>query len=355
MDNNIFINKDLFSFQFSKEYREKRLNDIKSLYDILKDHLKPKVIANINENKINEYIELYKPENRNFIKRVLNAIVHIPFDKFQKDLMEQVNYFNSNQDKKYIFILGINNDVGSSNIDFNLFKSNLWVFFLIYNNLKNKPYDILLNLKIAIQIYGNDYEYLIVDDCSYSGTQLVDEVLYKSASETLYKFPESFISIGAISKTLIKPIKQKKIKISIIIPYLSKISYDKINSLINLLTCFKIKLYNKYIINSFYNVLDKNTLDKLYIFYSNFYANYNTDNLIPIFFDHKIADNYSTVELILVKGQVLDDPSKRLIFIDACDVHDTKQNNYLLKILECPKPPYYFWKDIIAEKIKNIK
>lgn len=351
MENNIFLNKDYFSQQFNKDYRQKRLDDMLKIYNVLKDYLKPMSKAFINEKKIKKYVDLYKPENREFIKRVLNAIVHIPFDKFERDLITEVNKFNLIENRKYIFVLGVNNDVGTSNMNFNLFKSNLWVYFLIYSHLKIKPYDIILNLKIAIQLYGNEYEYLIVDDCSYSGTQLVDQVLYESASETLFKFPNSFISPGAIHKTLLKPIEEKKITINIILPYLSKISYDKISNL-NILTCFKINLFNKYIVNSFQNVLIKEDLDKLYNFYNQFYSKYNSDNLIPIFFDHKVADILSCPELILIKGQVLDNPKKRLVFIDACDIHDPKQERYLLKILKCPKSPYYYFEEILKKKLK---
>ena len=240
MENNIFLNKDNFSQQFSKDYRQKRLDDMLKIYNVLKHDLKPKSKAFINEKKIKEYVNLYKPENRDFIKRVLNTIVHIPFDKFERDLITEVNKFNLIENRKYIFVLGVNNEVGTSNMNFNLFKSNLWVYFLIYNHLKIKPFDIILNLKIAIQLYGNEYEYLIVDDCSYSGTQLVDQVLYESASETLFKFPNSFISPGAIHKTLLKPIEEKKITINIILPYLSKISYDKISNLNSFLLCCSI-------------------------------------------------------------------------------------------------------------------
>lgn len=350
MDKNIYLNKELFSHQFNKNYRQQRLDDMLQIYNILKKHLTPKNKAFINQKKINQYINLYKAENRDFIKKVLNAIVHIPFEKFHKDLIEQTKLFNEKK-KKYIFVLGVNNDVGSSNMDFNLFKSNLWVYFLIFEHLDIKPFDIMLNLKIAIQLYSDEYEFLIVDDCSYSGTQLVTEVLYNSASETLFKFPNSFLSPSLTHKTLIKPINDKKININIIIPFLSTISYNKLSSL-NITTCFKINLFYKYIVNPFYLVLDSKTLDKLFTLYSNFYLNYNSDNIIPIFFDHKISDHYSAPELILVKGQVLDNPDKRLIFVDACDIHDTKQERYLSKILNCPDSPYYYFYDILEKELK---
>jgi hypothetical protein len=95
------------------------------MYDILEKHLKPQKVATINKDKINKYIELYKDENKDFIKKVLNSIYHINFDKFCLDTTEQLEIFNSNiKDKKYIYIIGVNSQVGSSSNDYNIYKSN---------------------------------------------------------------------------------------------------------------------------------------------------------------------------------------------------------------------------------------
>jgi hypothetical protein len=152
--------------------------------------LEPKSKAKINDMKMFECVSLYKEENRDFIKRVLHSILHIDFEKFCADCWEQLDKFNSNlKGKKYVYILGVNNQVGSSNTDYNIYKSNLWMFMLLSDKLKTKPIDILLNVKIAIQLYADSVEYLIVDDCSYLGTQIVEQVLYSYASEAMYKCP----------------------------------------------------------------------------------------------------------------------------------------------------------------------
>lgn len=49
MENNIFLNKDYFSQQFNKDYRQKRLDDMLKIYNVLKDYLKPMSKAFINE------------------------------------------------------------------------------------------------------------------------------------------------------------------------------------------------------------------------------------------------------------------------------------------------------------------
>ena len=354
MDKNIFTNKELYSFHFDIANSKRRVNDFIQIYNILKSHLEPKSKARINNTKMLEYVNLYKEENKNFIKRVLHAIHHIDFEKFCSDCWEQLEKFNSNlEGKKYIYILGVNNQVGSSNTDYNIYKSNLWMFMLLWDKLKIKPVDILLNIKIAIQLYGDTVEYLIVDDCSYSGTQIVKQVLYSDASESMYKYPSSYLIRNDVyTKTMFKPVQTHNIKVHLFIPYLSFIAWNKIQEL-NLLTCLDIILYEKYILNEFGVVLNQEDSEKLYDLYSNIYNNYNPLNLIPIFFDHKIADGLSTVELILTKGQVLDNPDSKLIFIEPCDkLYSDLTNQDLYKILYCPIPPYHSFKKILEEKLK---
>jgi len=350
MDENLFTNKDLYSQHFDIKYREKRLEDFKIIYNILKDHLEPEKKAKINEEKIKEYVNMYKEENRDFIKRVLHVIMHIQYDKFVKDSIEQTELFNKKiGNKKYVYIIGTNDNQGTSTINFNIYKSNLWMFMLIYNTLKNKPYDILLNLKIAIKLYGDKYDYLIVDDCIYSGTQMIDQGLYASASESLYKYSDSFINKSTLNKTLFKPVQNHNINVHILVPYISYNGSIKLFNLENT-TCLKIFRYNKYIVNPFSALLNADDLEKLYNLYNNFYET-NTYSLIPIFFDHAIADSISTIELILIKGQVLDDKNKRLIFIDECDIYSTEEENYIGKKYNCPIPPYKYYENILKEKL----
>ena len=50
----------------------------------------------------------------------------------------------------------------------------------------------------------------------------------------------------------------------------------------------------------------------------------------------------STIDLILIKGQVLDNPELRLIFIDACEY-----KNYNMKKINCSMNPYMNFKKIL--------
>ena len=108
-------------------------------------------------------------------------------------------------------------------------------------------------------------------------------------------------------------------------------------------------IYTNNIINSYRDIIDSKTLDKIKILYNNFTKNLNIEYLIPIFFAHKIADAVSTIELILIKGQVLDNPKKRYVFIESC-IYDKNNPNkthlnpninfFNLNKIYCPQPPY---------------
>ena len=98
-------------------------------------------------------------------------------------------------------------------------------------------------------------------------------------------------------------------------------------------------------------------MDKIKKLYSFHISWVDVDNLIPIFFDNKIADSISTIDLILIKGQVLDDPKKRYVFIDACIYNSDKEEfnpkstdglKFNEKKLYCPKPPYLDFPELLS-------
>lgn len=363
--NNIFINKEDFIKHHNIEYRNQRLTDFKEIYQILKNHLVPKEKAKINEKKLVKYIDAHKKENREIIKKVLQNVVNISFKKFLTELKKQIDNFNnyliSNSIKKYVFVLGVSNDAGASNMDFNLFKSNFWVFLLGWKYLKIKPYDIILNLNVALRLYYPIIkDFLLLDDCSYSGDQMFNQVIKIASTEFLFYNKKGYIIKSETKSTVYEPVQEKLINLHLIIPYLSKIAYDKISEL-ELLTSFNIKRYNSYIINPFKELLDSDTLKKISILYKPFYGEWlQFGNLIPIFFEHKIADMVSTIDLILIKGQILDNPEKRIIFIDACEYKKNNQSKQDLNPqqkdfnklkLYCPNPPYLDFKKILLSKL----
>ena len=356
-EDNCFINKSLYYTHVNVKYRQKRINDFNDIYKKLKNHVKPKESATINKNKMETYIKMHKKENIPLIRKLLEVTQHISFDEFKKNLFNQIksfnNYLEQHNIKKYIFCIAVGNDGGSSDENFNIYKSNLWTFIIGYNLLKIKPFDIMLNLKEAIRIYYNEYSidnFLIMDDCAYSGSQMVDNVIYNAATELMHNNSNSnsFMINELTQKPIYQPIQNKVLNVHFIIPYLSKIAYDKLKSL-ELKTQINVIIYTNNIINPYKDIINKNFMDKIKKLYSSHLKYFNVDNLIPIFFDHKIADSMSTIDLVLIKGQVLDNPEKRYVFIDACAYNKNNPDKEELnptvpdfnkKKLYCPKPPY---------------
>ena len=213
--------------------------------------MKPKEIALINKNRMEKYIKMHKKENIPLIKKLLEVTQHISFDEFKKNLFNQVEYFNNYLEqhniKKYIFCIGVGNDSGSSDVNFNIYKSNFWTFLLVYHLLKIKPFYIMLNLKETIRIYYNESllkinNFLIMDDCFYSGSQLVDGVIYNAATELMHNNNNSFMIDELTKKTIFHPIQNKVLNVHYIIPYLSKIAYDKLK-LLELKTQINVIIY----------------------------------------------------------------------------------------------------------------
>lgn len=365
IDNNIFLNKEKFSYHHDKKYRDKRINDFKEIYEKLKNHLKPNKNqrAEINEKELHNYINLYKEENKELIKEILNKVQYISFNKFYTELKNQIEIFNkylkTNKIEKYIYVLGVGKDLGSDTVNFNLFKSNFWVFLLSWEYLEIKPYDIILNFNTAIRLYYNEIkEYLLLDDCSYSGDQLFNNVIKNASIELMYYKKDSYLISDVIYRPIFKPVQEKYLNLHLIIPYMSILAYDKIKN-IELTTGFNIINYTSYIINNYDKLFDINTLNKINTMYQQYVDYVYFGNLIPLFFEHKIADNLSTIDIILIKGQVLDDPKKRLVFIDNCkyikenpdkEIYNPDVANFNYRKIYCPLAPYLYFEDIIYNK-----
>jgi len=363
---NIFLDKTQFMKHHNIKYREERIRDMTQIYNILKNKLVPEDKAQINEKKLDEYVKLYKKENREYIRKVLESVVFISFNKFYTELKKQIDKFNkyikTNNIKKYVFVLGVGDDMGASSIDFNIYKSNLWVFFLAWKFLKVKPYDIVLNLNTAIRLHyesNNIKDYLLIDDCSYSGDQMFNRVVNVASTELLFHEKNSFLIKSKTRDTIYQPVQNKPINLHLVIPYLSRKAYNKISE-INLTSGFNLFSYNSYIINQFSEILDQDTLKVISGLYRQHYNFIHFGDLIPIFFEHKIADMLSTIDLILIKGQVLDDPSKKLVFIDSCQYDKNNPDKYDLnpafanfnqKKLYCPTPPYWKFEKILKKKL----
>lgn len=359
LKDNVFINKDYFMYHHNLDYRHRRIADFIKLYNILKTHLKPKDSAFINEKKKEVYIRLHKKENQEIIRKILDKLEYVSFKDFYANLKNQIKKFNDylkeNNITKYVFVVGVGNDVGASTTDYNLYKSNFWIFLLSWKYLLIKPYDIILNFNTAIRLhFPKIKDFLIMDDCSYSGSQIVNNVLKIGSTELLFHNKEGY-KIDLDNKTMFQPIQNKYLRVHLVIPYMSTIANDKINDL-EIETGFDIIKYTSFLIKPYKDILKTKDLEIINKLYDKAYDT-RFDKLIPIFFEYKIADMVSTIDLILIKGQVLDS-DKRQIFIDACLFNKNDPRKYDLnpeskhfntKKLYCPYPPYLEFEKIIKK------
>jgi hypothetical protein len=357
---NIFLNKEYFGMHHTLKYRSKRLQDFQQIIRKLKDKLIPKNKTEIDQKLLEKYIKLHKKENRPLIEVITKNLQYVSFKEFHKQLCIQINRFNKyikeNKIKKYVFVLGVGSDDGFSSHDYNLFKSNMWVFLLAYKHLKIKPYDIILNLNIAIRLHYPDIrDFLFADDCSYSGSQLVDSVLKNAASELLYDHADAYV-INDNKQVVYAPILDKKFNVHLLIPYMSSKALTKINNFETTSGIGIIK-YVSQIIKTYGDILDTERLKSINDLYTKFYGFIDFAGLTPVYFQHKIADMLSTIDLILIKGQVLDDPTKRLVFIKECmydknnpdkKEFDPTQKNFIHMKLYCPAPPYLEFKKYLS-------
>lgn len=363
LNNNMFVNKELFGQHFDINLREKRLKDFEQIYNVLKDHLVPEEKAIINKKLLKKYVDAYKDENKELIKKVIKNLKYITFDEFKYELLKQIDIFNETIGKeKYVLVIGIGTDLGGTLHDFRIDKSNFWAILLSYQYL-HKPYDIIFNLNVATRLYYPSIKnFLIIDDAAYSGSQLIDNIIRPALPELLFYDKDTYINPNIqVQENYYKYVSKKICNIHLIVPYVSETVIDRVSRM-NSITGFDIKRYFSYVFKPFGLILSQEECTNLNELYTKF-INYQTFfNLIPIYFDYKIADDLSTIAIILIKGQVLDDPNKRIIFINACE-YDPKdpykydlnpqQPNYLQKKVYCPTPPYLKFKDIIMKKIKK--
>lgn len=363
MNDNTFVNKELFSTQFDIDNRKKRLDDFEELYKLLHGHLEPMAKPIIDKKEAKKYISLYKEENKELVLKLLGNTKYVPFEKFYSELKDQVNRFNQNIDEReYIMVLGVGNAGGGTLSDFSIFKSNFWICLLVWPLLKTKPYDIIFNLNVAIKLYFDKAkDYVILDDMAYSGSQLIYGVLEPAAAELNYHVKNSYVNFNVSSSSMFKPVLDKVMNVHIIVPFFSTIAYTRLSDL-DLTTGFNFIKYISYIVNPYRNIFTTDELTKLDNLYKQYYQWINLGQLIPIYFQHKIADALSTIDLILIKGQVLDDPTKKHVFIKECkydpkkastEVFNPSQENFTTRKIYCPIPPYVMYEKVISKQLKR--
>jgi hypothetical protein len=260
----------------------------------------------INQENVEKWlknIQLYSPEQIKetylfFANTFIEFLLYVPFEKFYrilndisleiKDLLTNNNY---NYEKIYFFIPD------------NIHKSNLWVSLLILNCLINNN---ILNEEIQNKIfYTNSYNDIIIhsdgkkslclycDDMSYTGSQIYSNfVIRKKQPNLIYTNVDKYILISYLSDVA----KEKLSKISNIHFFKSTIN---VQSYINQLK-IKYAEINSDMVNNVLKMFDYYINDNIFQM-GRIACSCNT-KYVPIYFDHKIADELSTFNKLLFTG-----------------------------------------------------
>jgi len=359
-DLNCFYHTSLLNTQYKKEYAKTRIKDFEKLLEILKPYLKPKNTITILEDKMNEYILAHLPENQGYIRKMLSKVICVNFTEFHKNLMSQITEFNNKiGNSPYVLIIGVTSDQGADLAHINIYKSNFWIMLLSYPHLK-KPIDIVFNFKVAIRMYYPLIkDFLIMDDCSYSGSQFF-HVIEDLNVELRFEKNEQSIDFYSLDVVKIPVVKNKMLNLHMVIPYISSTAFDKLSK-INIVSDIKMIFYFEFLIKNYGLVLYTNALNTLDHLYKHFVTWVDFGTLTPIIFQHKIADMLSTISIVLINGQVLDNDTIRIPFIKEC-IYSEENNNpdlfnleneSLQKKVYCPEPPYLFFRNILLNKLGN--
>lgn len=185
------------------------------------------------------------------------------------------------------------------------YKSGFWILNHLYDYIDTKEYSV----KIVNDIKDIDTSIPIIipDDASYSGSQISS-------------FIEKFENISC--------------DIYILIPFLSNTAIDVIKDMFNYSNIEGDLFFpnkNKYIIKPIYELMTEEKIEKLFSYYTK-----NGKNIreYPIYFDHKVADNYSSFPLIYTYGVIPNIHNKNII--QMCKKNKLSLKDYFDKLERIP-------------------
>jgi hypothetical protein len=296
----------------------------------------------LDKKAIKNFIQLADPEVKEICKKIFDNTMHISFElfltRFNICIKEFLNFYNSNRP---IYIL-IDNIIYN---DFQ-FKSNYWLYYYFQNYIKRNT---IIIYNIDNKLLKNNDTILIIDDCAYTGAQIVSSI---ENMNNKYKL---------------------KLNYYILVPFISKFAYDNILKL----TSLYIKDFDKYFKifinkNIIYpltceDILTIEEIDEIGNYYPRLTFFYGTS---LIYFDHKLADYISTITLFY-NGVVPNQKNKRILeefqkeFSTKLRINSNQLdivpviknckkyiNNFNINSPKCPYPPY---KKNFLDEIKEIK
>jgi hypothetical protein len=279
---------------------------------------------NFNENLKNEWLTKCDNSIKDIAEEFLNITQYISNDIFDdyllRSLDEMLDYYDTNKITALQFYIPENN--------FN--KSNYWVINKLVKFLsKNEKY--LITISDNLNNFNPNVPIIIADDASYSGSQITSYI-------------EDNINID------------KYDKLFILIPFISKIAIEKINSYFNDKNNIRFIEKNRYLLKPLTELMENEKIKRLFSYYGN-----SNITQYPIYFNHKIADSYSSFPLIYSYGVMPNQKNKeiisyckmhfiplknrfdeleKIIFLNNCDNDINNSSNYDINNPIYPIPPY---------------
>ena len=271
-------------------------------------------------NNVSLWLEKSDPSIRHIASEFILKTVYINHSQFLKTykiaIKEMLDMLKTNVLQFFINIDDVN-------------KSSYWIMQIVKKYINNKKYTIkIIN---DVKKLDESLPVIIADDASYSGSQMANTIEDN--------FPRT------------------KFDIFILIPFMSNTAIDTIKKSYtdNLNEGSIMFLYNSiYIMKPIYELMSKEKIEKLFLYYGD---NPKYIREYPIYFDHKVADSYSSFPLIYTYGVIPNDYNKQLIYECKAkkklfkDIYDkmeripllkncTKDIPYDLMTPPCPRQPY---------------
>lgn len=216
--------------------------------------------------KLNKFIFNCDTDIKPIMRKIFNNNIHISFEKFMTYLIKNFKFIIQNTSKQlYIYIPDNFKN-----------KSNYWIYTLI-NHYKTKiGYDkelILIRSLNDDRLIDEDI-IIVPDDCIYSGEQMkqmIEDMINKRNLNLNIHLFISFMTIEGITK---------------ITEEFNNNSY--LNNCKLYLANYVYNIENK--INKYLSIKEIKKLEEYY--------SISINNRYLIYFDHKVADHYSTIPLI---------------------------------------------------------
>jgi len=274
----------------------------------------------INAKNVIKWLEQSDPSIRNIANEFILKTTYINHNMFLKTYKKAI--------EEMISILDINVLQFFISID-DKNKSNYWIMQIIEKYVNSNKYKIIIVSDFSK--IDPSYPVIIADDASYSGSQMANTI------------EDNF--------------QRTKLDIFILIPFMSNTAIDTIKkSYSDNLNEGSIMFLDKsiYIMKPIYELIDKDKIELLFSYYT-----HNPKNIreYPIYFDHKVADSYSSFPLIYTYGIIPNNYNKQIIHdiqkkrLPIKNIFDKLERIPLLKnctidipynimVPPCPQQPY---------------